>query len=174
MNAADARGEIDQALFRKVMGSFATGVTVILADAGGEVRGMTANAFLSASLEPPLCVVSVRNDAQMHAHLTAARAFSVNILSSAQEQLARHFAGRPPASALPPLQRQAGIPILADAAARLAADIETTHPCGDHTLFVGRIRWMNANDRPPLLYHEGRFGALLPQRADDAPLLEFW
>jgi hypothetical protein len=55
MSAAGAPGEVDQALFRKVMGSFATGVTVILADAGGEVRGMTANAFLSASLEPPLC-----------------------------------------------------------------------------------------------------------------------
>jgi flavin reductase (DIM6/NTAB) family NADH-FMN oxidoreductase RutF len=174
MSAAGAPGAVDQALFRKVMGSFATGVTVILADAGGEVRGMTANAFLSASLDPPLCVVSVRNDAQMYPHLTAAQAFSVNILSSVQEDLARHFAGRPPASTLPPLQRQAGIPALADAAAQLTADIAATHPCGDHTLFVGRIRWMSASDRPPLLYHGGRFGALLPQRADDAPLLEFW
>jgi flavin reductase (DIM6/NTAB) family NADH-FMN oxidoreductase RutF len=171
MTAVDGRGE---RLFRKVMGSFATGVTVVLADAGGEVRGMTANAFLSASLQPPLCVVSVRNEAQMHPHLTSAKAFSVSILSSAQESLARHFAGRPPRDTMPPLQREDGIPVLVGAAAQLCADVVATHACGDHTLFVGHIRWMQATDKPPLVYHDGRFGALMPREVNGEPLLEFW
>ena len=76
MNALEPRREIDPALFRRVMGSFATGVTVILAEVKGETRGMTANAFMSGSLEPPLCIVSVAKRAHMHAHLAAAERFS--------------------------------------------------------------------------------------------------
>ena len=83
------------------MGSFATGVTVIVAEAGDEIHGMTANAFMSGSLEPPLCVVSIAKRAHMHGPLAAAGKFSVNILSVAQEELALHFAGRPAAGAPP-------------------------------------------------------------------------
>ncbi|MBV9702458.1 MAG: flavin reductase family protein, partial [Methylobacteriaceae bacterium] len=60
---------IDLALFRKVMGSFPTGVTVITTQAGGAPRGMTANAFMSGSLDPPLCVVCVAKRAHMHGYL---------------------------------------------------------------------------------------------------------
>ena len=173
----DASGlAIDVAVLRKVMGSFATGVTVVLADANGETRGMTANAFLSGSLEPPLCVVSVAKRAHMHAHLAAAGKFSVNILAIAQENLALHFAGRPQPNDTPPsFQRHNGVPLLAetDSAAQLTAEVGATHDCGDHTLFVGRITWIRANDRTPLLYHAGRFASLLP-REQQGPLLEFW
>jgi flavin reductase (DIM6/NTAB) family NADH-FMN oxidoreductase RutF len=77
------------------MGRFATGVTVIIAEANGETRGMTANAFMSGSLDPPLCVVSVARRAHMHNHLLAAKVFSVNVLAAGQEAYAGHFAGRP-------------------------------------------------------------------------------
>jgi flavin reductase (DIM6/NTAB) family NADH-FMN oxidoreductase RutF len=164
---------IDLALLRRVMGSFATGVTVILAEARGDIRGMTANAFLSGSLEPPLCVVSIAKRAHMHAHLTAARCFSVNILAITQEDLALHFAGRPTADAPPAFQRQGGVPLLPDAASQLTADVTTTHDCGDHTLFVGAISWIAANNRTPLVYHAGRFASLLP-REETGALLEFW
>ena len=173
MTQAKPAAAIDLALLRRVMGSFATGVTVIVAEAGGEIRGMTANAFLSGSLEPPLCVVSIAKRAHMHAHLTAAKQFSVNILSTAQEDLALHFSGRPAASSLPAFQHRGGVPLLPDAASQLTADVTATHDCGDHTLFVGAISWIAANSRTPLVYHAGRFASLLP-REETGPLLEFW
>jgi flavin reductase (DIM6/NTAB) family NADH-FMN oxidoreductase RutF len=173
MTSGEPAASVDLTLLRRVMGSFATGVTVILAEAGGEVRGMTANAFLSGSLEPPLCVVSVALTANMHRHLTAAGRFSVNILSSAQDDLALHFAGRLPGLERPELPRHDGIPLLPDAAAQLCAEVEAAHACGDHTLFVGRIKWIGANQRSPLVYHAGRFGTLLA-REETGALLEFW
>jgi len=172
MKKAKPAAAIDLALLRRVMGSFATGVTVILAEAAGETRGMTANAFLSGSLEPPLCVVSIAKRAHMHAHLAAAGRFSVNILAIAQEELALHFAGHPAAG--PPLfQHHDGIPLLPDAASQLTAKVARTHDCGDHTLFLGAIGWIAANNRTPLVYHAGRFASLVP-REETGALLEFW
>jgi flavin reductase len=165
--------DIDLALLRRVMGSFATGVTVIVAEAGGDIRGMTANAFLSGSLEPPLCVVSIAKRAHMHEHLAAAGRFSVNILSTAQEEIALHFAGRPSASTWPQFQHHDGVPLLPDAASQLTAEVAEAHDCGDHTLFVGAIKWIAANNRTPLVYHAGRFATLLP-REETGALLEFW
>ena len=172
MKKVKPAADIDLAVLRRVMGSFATGVTVILAEADGETRGMTANAFLSGSLEPPLCVVSIGKRAHMHAHLAAAGRFSVNILAIAQEELALHFAGRPTAGP-PPFQHHEGVPLLPDAASQLTAKVATTHDCGDHTLFVGAISWIAANNRTPLVYHAGRFASLVP-REETGALLEFW
>src|SRR5262249_34861633 len=173
MKKAKPATEIDLATLRRVMGSFATGGTVIVAEAAGGNRGMTANASLSGSLEPPLCVVSIAKRAHMHDHLARARKFSVNILSIAQEDLALHFAGRPGTNPPPAFQHQDSVPLLPDAASQLTAVIADTHDCGDHTLFVGAISWIAANNRTPLVYHAGRFASLLP-REETGALLEFW
>jgi flavin reductase (DIM6/NTAB) family NADH-FMN oxidoreductase RutF len=63
--------------------------------------------------------------------------------------------------------------LLAGVASQLTAEVSSTHDCGDHTLFVGSIRWVTANSRTPLVYHAGRFASLLP-REETGPLLEFW
>ena len=173
MAARRANHAIDLALLRRVMASFATGVTVIVAEADGDIHGMTANAFMSGSLEPPLCVVSIAKRAHMHDHLASAGQFSVNILSVAQEELALHFAGRPTADSPPAFQRHDGVPLLAGVASQLTADVSSTHDCGDHTLFIGAISWIAANNRTPLVYHAGRFASLLP-REETGALLEFW
>ena len=86
---------VDLALFRRVMGRFATGVTVITAEAEGGVRGMTANAFMSGSLTPPLCVISVAKQARLHGALTAAGHFGVSIWRKGR----RRSAGISPARA---------------------------------------------------------------------------
>ena len=88
---------LDTGLFRRVMGRFATGVTVITAEAEGGVRGMTANAFMSGSLSPPLCIISVATKAKLHNALTAGRTFGVSMLAQGQEAISRHFAGQAPA-----------------------------------------------------------------------------
>src|SRR5580698_9273154 len=90
----NAHAPFDTELFRKTMGGFATGVTVITVDAAGGPHGMTANAFMSGSLTPPLCVVSIAKRANTHAMVVAAGRFGVNILGEDQRDLAIYFAGR--------------------------------------------------------------------------------
>lgn len=143
------------------MGRFASGVTVITATADGRIRGMTASAFMSGSLDPPLCLVSVSTGSGMCGHLVEAGRFGVNILGSEQQRLAMHFGVRPVAGLEVALGDAEGIPILADAAARLTADTVAIHPCGDHMIFVGQIRRADADERLSLLYHTSRFAALV-------------
>jgi flavin reductase len=171
----DVASAIDTALFRKVMGSFATGVTVITTDVDGEIRGMTASAFMSGSLHPPLCVISVAHSARMHALLDRAGHFGVSILATGHERLCGHFAGRPDPVVNPKFVRIGRTPVLAGAAATLTADVETTHPCGDHTLLVGRILDLQVGGAPPLLVHGGRFASLMyTGQEDPAATIEFW
>jgi len=166
---------IDHALFRRVMGSFATGVTVISTEARGEVRGMTANAFMSGSFEPPLCVISVALRARIHPLLIEAGHFGVSILAKDQERLSTHFSGGPAADTAPEFVHVGRTPLLAHAAATIAADIMAQHDCGDHSIFIGRIVHLMAHLRPPLIVHEGRLAALTysKERAADW-VADFW
>lgn len=169
-------GPVAKLNFRRVMGRFATGVTVITAaDCNGRVRGMTANAFMSGSLEPPLCVVSIGKAASMHDVFADGTLFGVNILAHGQRDLSEHFAGRSIAGLVVPFTEIEGVPLLADASAYIAARIEARHDCGDHTLIVGHILAMEADDRTPLLYHAGHYSELRQRPATElvgAP--NFW
>ncbi len=170
-----ADGRIEPALFRQVMASFATGVTVVTTAQAGEIHGMTANAFMSGSLEPPLCVVSVAKRARMHGHLLASRRFGISFLSEGQEQLSNHFAGRPVPGLRPEFATLGEAPVLAKAAGWLAADLHATPDCGDHTLFIGRIRQLRASHLRPLLYVAGHYASLgrgQPRATEEPP--EFW
>lgn len=167
--------EIEPELFRRVMGRFATGVTVITAWQGSQARGMTANAFMSGSLEPPLCVVAVAKRARMHALLMEAGHFGVSFLADGQERLSSHFAGTPVPGMSPAFEAIGPAPLLADACARIATETVARHDCGDHTLFVGHILHMDADDRAPLLYHAGRYGAVVHREGDRSVTEpEFW
>src|SRR5450755_3278397 len=83
---------VSPADFRKALGSFATGVTVITVDHEGEVHGMTANAFTSVSLDPQLVLVCVDHKARTHAHLHARKRFGVNILEKDQRSISEYYA----------------------------------------------------------------------------------
>lgn len=168
-------GGIDPARFRQVMSRFASGVTVITAEAHGEIRGMTANAFMSGSLHPPLCVVSIAKRARMHETITAAGRFGVNMLANGQEPISGHFAGRPIAGAAIGFIHKVETPLLADACARLVATIAASHDCGDHTLFIGHILDMEADGRPPLVVHASRYASLMYAGEEaGVPSIEFW
>ena len=166
---------IDPKAFRQVMGSFASGVTVVTTVAGGDVRGMTVSAFMSGSLEPPLCVVCVRKQARTLPLLLAAGHFGVSILARSQESLSAHFAGAPIPDFTPDLIWAGPTPMLAHAAAVIAADIAAQHDCGDHTLLVGAIRHLARYDRPPLLVHQGRY-ASVTHAAEPVPdwVIDLW
>nr|MBA3914608.1 flavin reductase family protein [Terriglobales bacterium] len=83
---------VSQSDFRKALGSFATGVTVITLDHEGEVHGMTANAFSSVSLDPLLVLVCVDKRARTHAHVHAKKRFGVNMLAAAQRPISDYYA----------------------------------------------------------------------------------
>ena len=165
----------DLALFRRVMGSFATGVTVITTKTHGEVRGMTVNAFMSGSLEPPLCVISVAHTARMHAFLKESGHFGVSILARGQERLSAHFGGRPDANLQPAFRHVGGTPVLADAAATIVATIVGHHECGDHTIFIGAITELAAHGGTPLVVHGGRYASLTSSGDPTiVPVTDFW
>jgi flavin reductase (DIM6/NTAB) family NADH-FMN oxidoreductase RutF len=164
--AAGANGAapaIDPALFKKVMGSFASGVTVVTTPAGpagGEVRGITVSAFMSGSLDPALCVVCIRKQARLYPLLVEAGHFGVSILARDQQALSNYFASVPGAEATPEYVWAGRTPMLAGAASVIAAETAAQHDCGDHTLFIGRIVHLEAHGRPPLVIHQGGYAAV--------------
>jgi flavin reductase (DIM6/NTAB) family NADH-FMN oxidoreductase RutF len=156
------------------MGRFATGVTVVTTVVGGEIFGMTANAFMAGSLSPPLCVVSIGRSTKMHDRLFAAGRFGVSILSEDQADLSQHFADRPVRNVVPDFRFHGHVPVLEGVGA-VAAYILNTVECGDHTLFVGQIEFMQAHERQPLLFYGGRYAVLdREQRLDHTAPHSFW
>jgi flavin reductase len=175
MGEAEAQ-TIDRKLFRKVMGSFATGVTLISTQTRGEVRAMTANAFMSGSLQPPLCIVSVAARARMHGFLLETGHFGVSILAQGHERLSTHFGGKPEPELFPKFVHVGRTPLLADASAALAAEVVARHGCGDHSIFIGRIVHLRTSDRVPLVVHDGRYASLMyvEELGAPVPITEFW
>jgi flavin reductase (DIM6/NTAB) family NADH-FMN oxidoreductase RutF len=150
--------------FRQVLSHFASGVTVItICDGDGRPTGLTASAFTSVSLEPPLILVCVDHKAQSYPALMAGKRFAVNILNLEQEAVSRRFAttkidnkfeGVP--FTLSPL----GLPLLDNALAQLECETVNVHVAGDHTIFVGRVERSTANSGLPLVYYRGKYDRL--------------
>jgi len=157
---------VDTRVFGGALGRFTTGVIVLSTGPRRTPHAMTANAFMSGSLEPPLVVVSVGRKARMHARLRTARRFGVSILAEAQEPASRHFAGQAVPGFAPTFADLAGVPVLAQAAVVIAARVKHRYGCGDHTLYVGEVQRLVVNDHAasPLLFYGGRYGSLEPYR----------
>ncbi|KEF33247.1 flavin oxidoreductase [Deinococcus sp. RL] len=149
--------------FRQTLGRFASGVTVITAaDGGGERRGMTASAFVSVSLTPPLILVSVDHRAHMHALLSRPEVerFGVSILSAAQRSLSDHFAGRPGPEEAVPWFTHEGLPLIGGSVAQLVCRKQEFIPAGDHTLYLGLVEYARYTDDDPLVYFRGQYHEL--------------
>ena len=151
---------MDSRQFRNAMGKYATGVTVISTQVGECVHGMTANAFMSVSLEPPLVVVSIDQHASMLDKISESQTFAVNILAEGQQYLSQHFAGKPEASNSIPWEELEGYPVIGDTVAQVVCDVVATHVEGDHTLFIGQVKALRVEDRQPLLFFNGRYSKL--------------
>ncbi|MFF7842662.1 flavin reductase family protein [Streptomyces ossamyceticus] len=170
------RMPVDQAEFRRVLGSFATGVTVITAPpapdttpgSGPALRpaGFACQSFSSLSLDPPLVVFMVGRTSTTWPRIARAGVFCVNVLGADQGELCRRFAvsgadkfadvAHDPAPVT-------GSPRLAGAAAWIDCAIHAVHPGGDHLIVVGRVEALGTADADeassaPLLFHRGVFG----------------
>lgn len=150
---------------RRIMGHFATGVTVVTTRRGNEWHGMTANAVASLSLNPPLVLVAVDCQAHMHTCLKDNDCFAVNILTDQQEDMSRRFAVRGPKdfSDLRTMTAITGAPILMDALAYVDCRVINVLPGGDHDIFIGEIVAGDVHEGRPLMFYRGKYGRLEAQ-----------
>jgi flavin reductase len=156
--------KLTAAEFRKAMGGFATGVTILTVDLEGEIHGMTANALTSVSLDPLLLLVCVDRAARTHAHLHAKKRFGINILAESQRGISEYYA-RPlggdehaEAEAGARFDRTPqGTPILHDALAYLECKLQSAQPAGDHTIFIAEVEDVVIRDGDPLLFFRGQY-----------------
>lgn len=171
----------DTELFRRTIGHFATGVTVITTRHGGSDHGMTASAVTSLSLSPPMLVVCINRRASTHDAVSGSDSFVVNVLARDQEQVAHQFA-RPAADKFAGVGVQDGVldlPLLRGCLANFECRVTDRTVGGTHTIFLAEVVAAVAYaQRQPLLYYCGRFGRLaLPDdlvTGRDAPPVNGW
>jgi flavin reductase (DIM6/NTAB) family NADH-FMN oxidoreductase RutF len=144
---------------RQVMGRFATGVTVVTTTHRDTIHGMTANAFLSVSLRPPLVLVSLGR-CRMSEMLPRTGRYGVSVLASNQEGFAAHFAGQRVSDTPPQFVWQEDFPLLEGALAHVGCEVVDVHAAGDHVLWIGEVKHLSHRDGEPLLFYTGRFGTL--------------
>lgn len=156
----------DELHFRKVMGHFATGVTIVTSrTASGEPRGLTASAVSSVSLRPLLLLVCLSRGSSTRNAVLRSGVFAVNVLEVADRALAKRFARGVREERFDGLeyeQAATGSPLLADALAWLDCRVYDSHELGDHTVVIGEVSGCDARTGDPLVYFRGRFGSFSP------------
>lgn len=154
-------GDFDPRQFRQVLGDFATGVTVLACEREGGRLAMTANAFTSVSLDPPLVLVSVASGARILPHLADQAVFSISILGGEQEHVARCYGSsrnKPDDEHWTMLNE---LPVVAGAVAHLGCRVTARHEHGDHHLLVSQVDWLSRRtDCTVLTFHRGQFGLI--------------
>lgn len=154
---------VDPASFRKALGQFASGVTVVTTrDAAGHPLGLTVSAFCSVSLHPPLVLVCVDHRSETNAGMRESGLFAVNVLSEEQEGVSRRFAtpGRGKLEGFAFEQGHHGLPLVPGALAHIECRVRSFHDEGDHAVWVGEVRALDAHPGRPLVYHAGAYRRL--------------
>jgi flavin reductase (DIM6/NTAB) family NADH-FMN oxidoreductase RutF len=157
--------QFDADAFRKVMGHFATGVTVVTTLEGERPWGITVNALSSVSLDPPLVMVALDHRRRITPVVRAAGRYAVNILGEDQQAMSDCFAGAP---VVPDRDAfcgaawcpgETGMPLIAGVIATIECEVVDVISVGDHALFIGRaVAIANDDQHPmPLLYYRRRY-----------------
>lgn len=144
--------------FRAAMGRFATGVTVITYHHAGHVYGMTANAFMSVSLDPPLVLISARKQGKFIQAIGAGDVYGISFLDQEQEWVSRHFGGKPHELEKPEFVDYEGVPVIAGSLASLVVKAIDIHQAGDHDLYISEVAHLRYQEQArPLLFYAGRY-----------------
>jgi flavin reductase (DIM6/NTAB) family NADH-FMN oxidoreductase RutF len=156
---------LDRQLFKSVLRRWASGVTIVTTRAGERVFGMTASAFSSVSLEPPLVLVCIDKKAHTLPAIVESGVFAVNVLAEGQHELASRFATEGNESlrfeGIAYRRGPSGAPWLRDTVAVLDCRVAAAHDAGDHWIYVGEVQAAEvAAEREPLLYYDARYCAL--------------
>jgi len=151
--------------FRAALGRFASGVTVVTVKTPEDtIHGMTASAFCSVSLRPPLVLICIDHLAETYLHLRERGEFGVSVLTQEQEALSEFFADpeRNPDAArrlgIRYRTMKSGMPVLENTLANLDCRVVAAHSAGDHTIFVAEVREVLLAPGLPLLYFRGQYG----------------
>lgn len=152
--------DIDARVFRRVMGKFATGVTVVTFMHEGRFSGMTANAFMSLSVDPPMVLIAVRNQARFAAAIKPGDGFGINFLREEHEALSSHFGGRPVSDTQPGFRTIGEAPVLDEALVQLAVRANSVHEGGDHLIYTADVQALEESDGRPLLFYSGSYKQL--------------
>ena len=161
--ATDELEQIDQPTFRRVLSTFASGVTVVTVAHEGVYHGSTVASFCSLSLDPPLVLICLDHRAASHHFVEQAGTFAVNILGEDGAELSQHFARRnsDKFAGVPYELGRIGAPLLTDAIATLECCVVDQFPGGDHSIFVGEVLSATArDDAQPLLYFRSGYHRL--------------
>jgi flavin reductase (DIM6/NTAB) family NADH-FMN oxidoreductase RutF len=145
---------------RNTLCRFATGVTIVTALADGETHGMTANAFVSVSLDPALVLVTLNNQSKLHRILSNANLYGVSVLAEDQQELRDHFAGRMTTGTQVSFVNRAGMALVEGAVAYFVVRVVDVHLAGDHTLHIGTVEHLECHDDRPLLFYAGLYQQL--------------
>ncbi len=150
---------------RQALGRFATGVTVITTvSRSGKTEGLTCNSFAAVSLDPPLVLWSLRNDAASVQSFTDAEHFAVSVLASDQSAISNHFATRHE-DKFGMIDHQRGhgdCPVIVNALASFECKIHSVHQGGDHLVFFGQVLRATYRDGEPLLFAGGTYCKPVP------------
>ncbi len=156
--------------FRRALGHFATGVTVVTVEReAGHVHGMTANSFTSVSLDPPLISVCVDEKARILPMLKEKRRFGVNVLKRDQQGISEYFAKpEQPHAAMERLGisfhwNEEKIPLLENVLCQLSCRFSAAHVAGDHTIVIGEVHSVKFFEGEPLLFYRGQYHAISPK-----------
>jgi flavin reductase (DIM6/NTAB) family NADH-FMN oxidoreductase RutF len=144
--------------FKEALRHFASGVTIITTqDETGAIHGMTATAFSSLSLTPPLVLVAVAHNTRCHRMIAATGRFGVSVLYDHQADLSRHFGGQALDRASSPFHMLDGVPVITDAMITLTCSLKDAIEGGDHTIFVGHVAAAVTAPGEPLIYFGGKY-----------------
>lgn len=155
---------IDQSVFRKVLGRFATGITVVTAlDDDRSPIGLTVNAFTSLSLDPPLVLFCLDKRNASRSAFTKGKCFTLNMLGEEQQDVSVTFSSpvEDRFASVPIETLETGVPILTGCIANLECLVDAVHEGGDHLIIVGRVeKLFHAESGRPLLYYNGRYARI--------------
>ncbi|MBI1723265.1 MAG: flavin reductase family protein [Gemmatimonadetes bacterium] len=154
---------LDSQLFRQTMGSFVTGVAIVTArDARGLLRGMTASSVAALSLEPPMVLVCVGHEAEIHDALARTPSFGLAVLAKGQEDLAVRFAtrGMQHFADLDVAVTPGGLPRIPGAIAHVECRRDAVYAAGDHSIVTGLVEWAETDAGAPLCYFRSRYTEL--------------
>ncbi|MBE3561426.1 MAG: flavin reductase family protein [Ktedonobacteraceae bacterium] len=162
---------LEKNFFRKVMGHFLTGVTVVTTASQGQVTGLTVNAFCSVSLDPPLVLVCIDLKSNTLPLFRESKTFAVNILTDKQEHLSRCFSTHSPDRYehfchVTYHTAATGAPIIDDALAFIDARIVAEYPGGDHAIFLGQVEALGAGGKAAFADEINRVNSTLLEPLD--------
>jgi len=170
----------DERTFRRTVGQFVTGVTVVAIEVEGTFRAMTANSFTSVGLDPPLVLFCLGKNTKAGQLIHTVPGFSINILRHDQQDLSAYFAGAWKEPSPPPFSfvTWEGGPRLDGCTAALGCAVHAIHEGGDHWIVVGRVIaiYRSPEDHRPLVFFGGRYVMLAEREAPSDlwwPLDEF-